>query len=69
MHYEGLPHALPGDVVGINVKNVSLRDVSRGCFVCGKDAPIHPVAEFEAQLICLNHPTGIREGFQGTFLV
>merc|ERR1712241_1236948 len=30
MHHESLPEALPGDNVGFNVKNVSVKDVRRG---------------------------------------
>ncbi|KAH8045375.1 hypothetical protein JL722_14270 [Aureococcus anophagefferens] len=34
MHHESLPEAVPGDNVGFNVKNVSVKDLRRG-FVCG----------------------------------
>ena len=30
MHHENLPVAVPGDNVGFNVKNVSVKDISRG---------------------------------------
>merc|ERR1712226_1172264 len=30
MHHESLPEALPGDNVGSNVKNVSIKDIKRG---------------------------------------
>merc|ERR1712223_21864 len=30
MHHESLPEALPGDNVGFNVKNVSMKDIRRG---------------------------------------
>merc|ERR1719249_348149 len=30
MHHESLPEALPGDNVGFNVKNVSIKDIKRG---------------------------------------
>ena len=30
MHHEALAEALPGDNVGFNVKNVSVRDIRRG---------------------------------------
>merc|ERR1712121_201507 len=32
MHHESLPEALPGDNVGFNVKNVSVKDIKRGNF-------------------------------------
>merc|ERR1712003_153649 len=34
MHHESLPEAVPGDNVGFNVKNVSVKDIRRGN-VCG----------------------------------
>lgn len=34
MHHESLEEAGPGDNVGFNVKNVSVKDVKRG-YVCG----------------------------------
>ena len=30
MHHESLPEALPGDNVGFNVKNISVKDIRRG---------------------------------------
>merc|ERR1712037_860579 len=30
MHHESLPEALPGDNVGFNVKNISVKDIKRG---------------------------------------
>jgi len=40
MHHESLPEAIPGDNVGFNVKNVSVKDIKRGN-VCSnyKDQP------------------------------
>jgi elongation factor 1-alpha len=34
MHHEALPEAIPGDNVGFNIKNVSVKDIKRGN-VCG----------------------------------
>jgi len=34
MHHEALTEAIPGDNVGFNVKNLSLKDIKRGN-VCG----------------------------------
>jgi translation elongation factor EF-1alpha len=34
MHHEQIPEGLPGDNVGFNVKNVSIKDIRRGN-VCG----------------------------------
>jgi elongation factor 1-alpha len=65
MHHEALEQATPGDNVGFNVKNVSVKDIKRGN-VCGNtkdDAPL-PVASFEAQVIVLDHPNQIMAGYQ-----
>jgi len=35
MHHEQLPEAVPGDNVGFNVKNVSVKEIKRGN-VCGE---------------------------------
>jgi len=64
MHHEALPQATPGDNVGFNVKNVSVKDIRRG-YVCG-DAKNDPPAEtedFTAQVIVLNHPGQIHNGY------
>jgi elongation factor 1-alpha len=64
MHHEALEQAVPGDNVGFNVKNVSVKDIRRG-FVCG-DSKNDPPAEtdnFVAQVIVLNHPGQIHNGY------
>jgi len=64
MHHESLPEAVPGDNVGFNVKNVSVKELKRG-FVCGdsKDNPPKSTEEFAAQVIVLNHPGQIQNGY------
>jgi len=64
MHHEALTEAKPGDNVGFNCKNISVKDVRRG-FVCG-DAKADPPQEtdnFVAQVIVLNHPGQIHAGY------
>jgi len=64
MHHEALESAQPGDNVGFNVKNVAVKDLRRG-FVCG-DSKQDPPAEtdtFNAQVIVLNHPGQIHNGY------
>ena len=39
MHHESLPEAVPGDNVGFNVKNVSVKDIKRG-YVAYPMAPL-----------------------------
>jgi len=64
MHHEALEQASPGDNVGFNVKNVSVKDLKRG-YVAG-DSKNDPPAEtdtFVAQVIVLNHPGLIHAGY------
>ena len=51
MHHESLPEAGPGDNVGFNVKNVSVKELKRG-FVASdsKNDPAKEASEFVAQV-------------------
>mmetsp|Transcript_38145 Transcript_38145/g.82163 ORF Transcript_38145/g.82163 Transcript_38145/m.82163 type:complete len:435 (-) Transcript_38145:17-1321(-) len=64
MHHEQVPLAQPGDNVGFNVKNVSVKDIKRGN-VCGNDKndPPRGADKFLAQVIVMNHPGEIRQGY------
>jgi len=64
MHHESLTEAVPGDNVGFNVKNVSVKEVKRGN-VCSdsKNDPAKEAANFDAQVIVLNHPGQIQAGY------
>jgi elongation factor 1-alpha len=64
MHHTALTEALPGDNVGFNVKNVSVKDIRRGN-VAGdsKNDPPKEAATFNAQVIILNHPGQISAGY------
>jgi elongation factor 1-alpha len=64
MHHEQLEIAEPGDNVGFNVKNVSVKDIKRG-MVAGdiKNDPPMPTGNFEAQVIVLDHPNRIMAGY------
>ena len=50
MHHEALSEALPGDNVGFNVKNISVKDIKRG-MVAGdsKNDPPKQANHFTAQ--------------------
>jgi len=65
MHHESLKEAIPGDNVGFNVKNVSVKDIKRGN-VCSdeKNDPAREAESFYAYVIILNHPGEIRAGYQ-----
>jgi len=64
MHHESLPEAVPGDNVGFNIKNVSVKDIKRG-FVASdsKNKPASGVSDFTAQVIVLNHPGQVSNGY------
>jgi elongation factor 1-alpha len=64
MHHVALPEAVPGDNVGFNVKNLSVKDIRRG-MVAGdaKNDPPQETEDFNAQVIILNHPGQIHAGY------
>jgi len=64
MHHEALQEALPGDNVGFNIKNVSVKEIRRGN-VAGdsKQDPPKGCKSFTAQVIVLNHPNQISAGY------
>ena len=64
MHHEKLEQAVPGDNVGFNVKNVSVKDIKRGNVASNaKDDPAKETAEFFSQVIIMNHPGQISAGY------
>lgn len=64
MHHEALTEAVPGDNVGFNVKNISVKELRRG-YVTGdsKNQPPRGAQDFTAQVIVLNHPGQISNGY------
>jgi elongation factor 1-alpha len=64
MHHTSVPEAVPGDNVGFNVKNVSVKDIKRGN-VAGdsKNDPPTETESFKAQVIVMNHPGEIKSGY------
>lgn len=64
MYHEDASEAIPGDNIGFNVKNVSVKDLKRG-YVCGSatDDPPKEVESFIAQVVVLNHPGQIEAGY------
>jgi len=64
MHHEQLPEAQPGDNVGFNVKNISVKDIKRGDVASdAKNDPAKGAVSFTAQVIILNHPGQIQAGY------
>ncbi|CAH8439590.1 unnamed protein product [Schistosoma bovis] len=64
MHHEALTEGLPGSNVGFNVKNVPVSDIHRGN-VAGdsKNDPPKAAESFMAQVIVMNHPGEIKNGY------
>jgi len=64
MHHESVPEANPGDNVGFNIKNISVKDIRRGN-VAGdiKNDPPRGADNFDAQVIIMGHPGEIRAGY------
>jgi elongation factor 1-alpha len=64
MHHESLEQGVPGDNVGFNVKNVSVKDIRRGNVASDtKNDPAKEAASFTAQVIVMNHPGQISAGY------
>jgi len=64
MHHESVPEAIPGDNVGFNVKGLSVTDIKRG--YVASDAKTNPASDtesFNAQVIVMNHPGEIMNGY------
>merc|ERR1712180_119313 len=65
MHHQDLAEGVPGDNVGFNVKNVSVKDIKRGYVASdSKNDPAKEARAFQAQVIVLNHPGEIHAGYQ-----
>ena len=64
MHHTALTEAQPGDNVGFNIKNVSVKEIRRGN-VAGdsKRDPPKEAETFTAQVIIMNHPGEIKNGY------
>ena len=57
MHHQQQSEALPGDNIGFNVKNVSVKDIKRGCVVGDtQNDPPKETDTFVAQVVFLIYP-------------
>merc|ERR1719487_3134037 len=64
MHHESVDEAVPGDNVGFNVKGLSVTDIKRGYVASdSKKDPATDTTNFTAQVIVLNHPGQISNGY------
>jgi elongation factor 1-alpha len=64
MHHESVAEAIPGDNVGFNVKGLSCSDIKRGYVASdAKREPAQNTDYFKAQVIVMNHPGQIMNGY------
>merc|ERR1712167_473489 len=64
MHHESMPEAVPGDNVGFNIKNVSVKEIRRGNVASdSKNDPAKETISFDAQVIVMEHPGQISNGY------
>merc|ERR1711981_422136 len=64
MHHESIDEAVPGDNVGFNVKGLSVTDIKRGYVASdSKNVPAMDTEYFKAQVIVMNHPGKISNGY------
>jgi len=64
MHHEQLTEAIPGDNVGFNIKNIAVKEIKRGNVASdSKNDPSREAITFLAQVIILNHPGQIQNGY------
>ena len=64
MNRETISQAGPGDIVGFNISNNSVTDVGRGHIISDPaNEPARQAKSFVAQIVVLNHPGAIQEGY------
>jgi elongation factor 1-alpha len=64
MHYHRVDEAKAGRIVGIALKGVDEAEIERGMVLVPRDSDPTPVREFEAEVMVLNHPTRIDDGYE-----
>ena len=64
MHYHRVEEATAGRIVGIALKGVDESEIQRGMALLPREADPEPVREFEADVMVLNHPTTIGDGYE-----
>ncbi len=69
MHHEEVDAAEPGDNIGWNTRGVGTDDVKKGDVAGPADNPPTVAETFRAQVIVLNHPNVISEGYTPVFHV
>ena len=64
MHHHRVDRATAGRIVGIALKGVEEAEIERGMALLPRDADPTAVRSFEAEVMVLNHPTRIRDGYE-----
>jgi elongation factor 1-alpha len=64
MHYHRVEEAPAGRIVGIALKGIGEADLERGMVLLPREADPTAVREFEAEVMVLNHPTRIDDGYE-----
>ena len=64
MHYHRVDKATAGRIVGIALKGVDESEIERGMALIPRDGEPEPIREFDAEVMVLNHPTRIQEGYE-----
>ena len=64
MHYHRVDKATAGRIVGIALKGVDEAEIERGMALIPRGSEPEPVREFDAEVMVLNHPTRIQEGYE-----
>ncbi len=67
MHHEEVPEAQAGDNIGFNTRGISKDDIKRGDVACDPEDPVTVAKEFRAQIIVMEHPNVIAEGYTPVF--
>jgi len=64
MHHATIPQAVPGDNIGFNIKNLSVKDLKRGYVTSDAEKdPATAASSFDAQIVVMNHPGKIHAGY------
>ncbi len=64
MHYHRVDQAKAGRIVGIALKGVDESEIDRGMVLVPRSSEPQQVREFEAEIMVLNHPTHIGDGYE-----
>ncbi len=64
MHYHRVDKAAAGRIVGIALKGIAESDLERGMVLLPRGSQPTAVREFEAEVMVLNHPTRIDDGYE-----